>query len=135
MYTVGLVTSILRNGGATVRRRGNGYWVPAHAEHRGVAWAVAVQHEGNRVVKFTPNDPFVDVLAEIDRAAVDWDFTDWYLGAWIDDGVLYIDHVILTNRPLAEKIGRENGQSAIYNVDTGETVRLIEPRGEDHEPH
>lgn len=59
-----------------------------------------------------------------------WDFIRLHhdgrhpFGTWIDDGKLYIDHVIITDKESALDYARENGEIAIYNLVTKETVTI-----------
>jgi hypothetical protein len=50
-----------------------------------------------------------------------------YWGSWIDENegiVLDLTHVRHCTREEAERIGRENGQTAVFNLTTREEVRL-----------
>lgn len=48
-----------------------------------------------------------------------------HLGAWVDNGQLYLDVVhVVTDRESAITLGQLNGQLAIYDLNTGEDIRL-----------
>ncbi len=48
-----------------------------------------------------------------------------YLGAWIDDGRLYLDiSRAYASRSTAEMVGKRSGQLAIYDSETGEAILL-----------
>jgi hypothetical protein len=48
-----------------------------------------------------------------------------FFGAWIDDGKLYMDHVLITpDKDEALGLARERGEKAIFNLKTKETVTL-----------
>lgn len=47
----------------------------------------------------------------------------YYLGAWIDDGTLYLDLVqVLNDRGMALTLARSLGELAIYDLATGESI-------------
>jgi hypothetical protein len=49
----------------------------------------------------------------------------YFLGAWLDDGRLYLDvTMIIEDRAHALDVARRNAQLAIFDLSTGETVRL-----------
>jgi hypothetical protein len=63
--------------------------------------------------------------------------TGAYLGAWIDDGYLVLDVVsVLPERNVALNLARDNGERAIFNLSTGETLWTADyfPRGYSNSP-
>jgi hypothetical protein len=56
-------------------------------------------------------------------------YDDWsepvHLGAWVDDGLVYLDRpLVLDNLDRAISIGKSAAQLAIYDIAAGETVYL-----------
>jgi len=48
-----------------------------------------------------------------------------FYGSWIEEGVVYVDACDVTiTQAMAEWYGRERNEIAIYNIKTGDTVRL-----------
>ena len=48
-----------------------------------------------------------------------------YVGLWLDDGIVYVDVSIReTSEAGARALGRLGGQQAIYNLQTGENIRI-----------
>lgn len=48
-----------------------------------------------------------------------------YLGAWIDEGITYIDiSVLVENKEDAMELGKINNQLAIYNIENNESIYL-----------
>ena len=48
-----------------------------------------------------------------------------YVGLWIDDGIVYIDVSIReTSEAGARALGRLGGQKAIYDLQTGDSIRI-----------
>lgn len=51
-----------------------------------------------------------------------------HLGAWLDGDTLYLDITeVHSERATAERLGRERNQLAIYDLGTGEEIRLSLP--------
>jgi hypothetical protein len=51
--------------------------------------------------------------------------TNRYLGAWVDNGTLYLDVAeCIAERATAERLGRERGELAIFDVEGGDSIYL-----------
>lgn len=49
-----------------------------------------------------------------------------YLGAWIDEGVIYIDvSVLVENKEDAMQLGKINNQLAIFDIENNESIYLL----------
>lgn len=49
-----------------------------------------------------------------------------YLGAWIDEGITYIDiSVLVENKDDAMELGKINNQLAIYDIENNESIYLL----------
>ena len=49
-----------------------------------------------------------------------------YLGAWIDEGIVYIDiSVLVDNKEDAMQLGKLNNQLAIYDIQNNESIYLL----------
>lgn len=49
-----------------------------------------------------------------------------YLGAWIDEGIVYIDiSVLVENKDDAMELGKINNQLAIYDIENNESIYLM----------
>lgn len=49
-----------------------------------------------------------------------------YLGAWIDEGIIYIDiSVLVENKEDAMELGKINNQLAIYDIENNESIYLL----------
>lgn len=49
-----------------------------------------------------------------------------FLGAWIDEGITYIDiSVLVENKDDAMELGKINNQLAIYNIENNESIYLL----------
>lgn len=101
--------------------------VPENPVH---AWVVAVPPESGGENTVTDVDAIQRSTGfgpvEIIAGAV-WDFIRLHhdgihlFGTWINDGKLYIDHVVMTTLETATRIAKERGEKAIYNMATGAT--------------
>lgn len=108
---------------------------PDSVTHSDFAWMVAVPADTNRngmarnrVYRLsTAPGSYVNTV-EVQKHV--WDFLRFHhdgmatFGTWIDNGHLYIDHVIFTTLADATARAIEAEEKAIYNLKTKETVTL-----------
>lgn len=99
--------------------------------HSDFAWVVAVTPDmrangmaRNKAYRVGANPSILSVQEHM------WDFLRFYhdgthtFGTWLDKGLLYIDHVVITSKTDAFTIAHEREEKAIYNLLTKETVTL-----------
>lgn len=133
MDTLAVAQNTIQNNGGTFSHALGTIREAVTPKDAANAWLVAVEpaHWGKNTVtevtSISRNTGFSE--REIITGAV-WDFIRnhhdgmSHFGTWLDNGKLYIDHVIFTDRENAERIARERGELAIFNLSTKETVSL-----------
>lgn len=120
MDTTDVAYHTLKHGGFTgASFDGTVREVQESSEHH--AWVVGVQ--GVTVVTTLEHRETWEVRAAVWSVVKQLDNGETF-GAWIDGDLLYVETVSVTDRATAERIGRERGEIAIYNIVTEETVQL-----------
>lgn len=112
-----IVADTLANGGATIDT--------VTGERPTAGWLVALPSNENIVSTELFDIGAVQVY--LDKYADDLNRVGNYLGTWVDGGKVYLDTSTLINRDdIAERLGRQYRQLAIFNIGTGETRSLAE---------
>lgn len=61
----------------------------------------------------------------VGRIAADLSQPNFHLGGWVDDGILYLDaSLVVPSEGRAMQIARDNNQLAIFNLGTGQEIRV-----------
>jgi hypothetical protein len=127
-----VATHIVKNGGGTFEYTPRGQYrvvdgTEPNGRGRPRVWAVAINHPRN--VKTALPVSLTDQTLFIARQLAWWvprmNYRVYYIGAWIDAGMLYLEHAV-TLADRRDAIGRAElyNQRSIYNLATGETVWL-----------
>lgn len=131
MDTLDVAQYTVQNGGGTFSHSLGSVRIPPVPENPIHAWVVAVTPtNGSNTVTDVGRITRTGFDAETIIAGAVWDFIRLHhesghmFGTWFNDGKLYIDHVIFTTKETAERIARERGELAIFNLSTKETVSL-----------
>lgn len=124
----GIARQTITNSGGTFRRDTGAVVNPEHGYTVGVGKIA----DGVRVHRLV-HGAWCDIDHLTEALAQAWPTsapaTAQYVGMWVDDGLLYVDHVVvLPTLDLALACAERYGELAVYDNEKGEAVYLAEFR-------
>ena len=128
-----ILTATVRDGGCTLDSR-TFEAVAVHPADRGDLWTVGGDTRPAASFTYSPDDSLAssrmaDALCRVLGSYDDVPYRPAYIGTWIDDGTVYVDAVSLhPTREDALAVAYVRGETAVYNLATGETVRYGQDR-------
>jgi hypothetical protein len=109
---------------------GGGSYLPATGQRANIRTGYMVSMKGRELQLDTPaTDDQRTIARWVLASRVEEMVRDWrqgaYLGTWIDQGRLYIDHSVwVEDRAAALQMGRNNDQLAIWDCAAGASIPL-----------
>lgn len=119
-----VLNAVVCQGGGTFRRTG-GHLHSINGEHftADTGWVVAIPPvTGENVIVDSQN--YEHWFDAIENFLLKMHNPSHLFGVWADETALYVDHVVITDLPTAEHIGRSFSELALFNLVTGNELSL-----------